>query len=165
MLPFRLNVYFALALLCCVVALTKPGFSQTVAPSPTPTAASSALVNPAAAPAVSPLPVPSATPLAAITFGGIASVSQTWTSGINAVGNLANGGVYNIPVVGVSGNRTLQFGANTNTYGPVPLAYVSLNPTDNFSVQAGMLATLIGQENTYTYLNPTIQLSEDSSGT
>lgn len=69
----------------------------------------------------------------------------------------ASAGLYSIPVVGVSGNKTLEANVNTNTYGPVPSAYVSLNPNDHVSISVGKLATLIGQENTYTYLNPNIQ--------
>ncbi len=69
----------------------------------------------------------------------------------------ASGGVYSIPVVGLSGNKTFQAGANVNTYGPLPSAYVGIYPNDHFSVTAGYLATLIGQENTYTYQNWDIQ--------
>lgn len=69
----------------------------------------------------------------------------------------ASAGVYSIPVLGVSGNATLQAGANTNLYGPLPSAYVSLNPSDRVSITVGKLATLIGQEYTYTYLNANIQ--------
>jgi len=69
----------------------------------------------------------------------------------------ASAGLYGIPVLGVSGNKTLQGNANTNVYGPLPSAYVSLNPNEYTSISVGKLATLIGQENTYTYLNPNIQ--------
>lgn len=69
----------------------------------------------------------------------------------------ASAGIYSIPVVGLSGNNTFQPGANVNTYGPLPSAYVSINPNDRLSVSAGYLATLIGQENTYTYVNANIQ--------
>lgn len=69
----------------------------------------------------------------------------------------ASAGPYSIPVVGVSGNKTLEANVNTNVYGPLPSAYVSLNPNEYTNVSVGKLATLIGQENTYTYLNPNIQ--------
>lgn len=69
----------------------------------------------------------------------------------------ASAGIYSIPVVGLSGNNTFQPGANVNTYGPLPSAYVSLNPNDRVSISAGYLATIIGQESTYTYLNANIQ--------
>lgn len=113
---------------------------------------------------------------------------ETFTSEVNATGNLANGGgadqpnrfnvssafltitrntgffrygasagVYSIPVVGLSGNKTFQAGANVNTYGPLPSAYIGLNPNDHVSLIAGYLATLIGQEYTYTYQNSNIQ--------
>lgn len=69
----------------------------------------------------------------------------------------ASAGAYSIPVLGVSGNATLETSANTNLYGPVPSVFVSLNPNDHVSITVGKLATLIGQENTYTYVNPNIQ--------
>jgi Putative beta-barrel porin-2, OmpL-like. bbp2 len=69
----------------------------------------------------------------------------------------ASGGVYSIPVVGLSGNKTFQVGANVNTYGPLPSAYVGINPNDHVSLVVGYLATLIGQEYTYTYQNWSIQ--------
>lgn len=69
----------------------------------------------------------------------------------------ASAGLYSIPVVGLSGNKTLEANANTNVYGPIPSAYVSLNPNDHTNITIGKLATLIGQESTYTYLNPNIQ--------
>ena len=67
------------------------------------------------------------------------------------------GGAYSIPVVGVGGNKTIQSGANTDLFGPLPLAYVEYAPTSSFNVSAGVLATLTGAESTYTYLNWNIQ--------
>jgi hypothetical protein len=67
------------------------------------------------------------------------------------------GGAYSIPVVGVGGNKTIQSNANTDLYGPLPLAYVEYVPTGNFNVGAGVLATLTGAESTYTYLDWNIQ--------
>jgi len=69
----------------------------------------------------------------------------------------ASAGIYNIPVLGVSGNKTLEAGANTNLYGPLPSIYASINPNEQLSITVGKLATLIGQEYTYTYLNSNIQ--------
>lgn len=67
------------------------------------------------------------------------------------------GGAYSIPVVGVGGNKTIQTGANTDLFGPLPLAYVEYVPSGNFNVSAGVLASLTGAESTYTYLNWNIQ--------
>lgn len=67
------------------------------------------------------------------------------------------GGAYSIPVVGVGGNKTIQTNANTDLYGPLPLAYVEYAPSSSFNVSAGVLATLTGAESTYTYLNWNIQ--------
>jgi len=66
-------------------------------------------------------------------------------------------GAYNIPVVGFALNKTTQTGANTSLYGAVPSIYLEYAPTGRFNLQAGKLATFIGQESTYTYENPNIQ--------
>lgn len=139
-------------------------------------------------PSVSPSPTASPTPTPAISLTGVLLAMETFTSGVNATGNLANGGgadqpnrfnvssafvtvtrnigffrygasagVYSIPVVGLSGNNTFQAGANVNTYGPLPSAYVGIYPNDHVNLTAGYLATLIGQEYTYTYQNWNIQ--------
>lgn len=66
-------------------------------------------------------------------------------------------GAYSIPTIGVAGNKTIQTGANTDLFGPVPLAYLEYVPSGNFNVSAGVLATLIGAESTFTYQNWNIQ--------
>jgi len=66
-------------------------------------------------------------------------------------------GAYSIPTVGIAGNKTIQTNANTDLFGPVPLADVSYVPNSNFSMSAGILATLTGSESTFTYLNWNIQ--------
>ncbi len=66
-------------------------------------------------------------------------------------------GAYSIPTVGIAGNKTVQTNANTDLFGPVPLAYVAYVPNSNFNVSAGILATLTGAESTFTYLNWNIQ--------
>ena len=67
------------------------------------------------------------------------------------------GGAYSIPVVGVAGNKTIQSGANTDLYGPLPLAYAEYVPNVNFNISAGVLASLTGAESTFTYLNWNVQ--------
>jgi hypothetical protein len=42
-------------------------------------------------------------------------------------------------------------------YGDVPVAYVKIQPTDNFSIEAGKLPTLIGAEAPFTFQNLNIQ--------
>ena len=66
-------------------------------------------------------------------------------------------GLYSIPVVGFAGNKTADPNANTGLYGPVPLAYVEYAPSGAFNLTVGKLATLIGNESTYTYQNTNIQ--------
>lgn len=145
------------------------------------------VATPSASPAATATPAPAASTVPAVSVSGVLRGTEMFTSNVNATGNLANGGadlafrfnvssafetvtrntgyfrygesagIYSIPVVGLSGNNTFQPGANVNTYGPLPSAYVSINPNDRLSVSAGYLATLIGQENTYTYVNANIQ--------
>jgi hypothetical protein len=65
-----------------------------------------------------------------------------------------HGGAYTIPVVGVpymSAQDTTKA-----TFGLIPQAYVKLAPTENFSIMAGKLPTLIGAEYTFTYQNTNI---------
>ena len=83
-------------------------------------------------------------------FAIVTKSSGTWQYALQA-------GAYSIPVVGVAGNKTTQTNANTDLYGPIPLAYAEYVPTPNFNMSAGVLATLTGAESTFTYLNWNIQ--------
>ena len=64
-------------------------------------------------------------------------------------------GEYSLPVVGQA--YTDASHTTTNNFGPLPQAYVKLAPTDSFSIEAGKLPTLIGQELPFTYENLNIQ--------
>ena len=64
-------------------------------------------------------------------------------------------GEYSLPVIGQP--YTDASHTTTNNFGPVPQAYVKLAPTDNFSIEAGKLPTLIGEELPFTYENLNIQ--------
>ena len=66
-------------------------------------------------------------------------------------------GAYSIPTIGIAGNKTIQSGANTDLFGPVPLAYVQYVPSSSFNVSAGILATLTGAESTFTYEDWNVQ--------
>jgi hypothetical protein len=64
-------------------------------------------------------------------------------------------GAYSIPSLGVP-----YFKASTitdGTFGVLPQAFIKLAPTDNFSVQAGKIPTLIGAEYTFTFQNMNVQ--------
>lgn len=63
-------------------------------------------------------------------------------------------GAYAFPSVGVPRATTTAY---TNLFGPVPAAYLKVVPDGEWSFEAGKLATMIGQESTYTYLNFNIQ--------
>ena len=64
-------------------------------------------------------------------------------------------GMYSFPALGtpyVSAWRTTG-----DTFTPVPVAYAKLAPTDEFSIQAGKLFTLIGAEYAFTFQNMNIE--------
>jgi hypothetical protein len=64
-------------------------------------------------------------------------------------------GVYTIPGLGAPYFNTPK--ATGDFFGPLPLAWAKLAPTDTFSVQGGKLPTLIGAENTFTFQNMNIE--------
>lgn len=66
-------------------------------------------------------------------------------------------GAYAFPVVGQAINPTFQQFANTNLYGYLPNAYVQYVPNANWTISAGKLPTLLGQENAFTFQNINIQ--------
>jgi len=60
-------------------------------------------------------------------------------------------GIYNIPALGtpfLASDKTV-----TNLYGPLPVAFVKLQPGKNTSILVGELPTLIGAEYTFTFEN------------
>jgi hypothetical protein len=64
-------------------------------------------------------------------------------------------GIYSFPALGtpyVSADRMTG-----DTFTPLPVAYAKLAPTDEFSIQAGKLPTLIGAEYAFTFQNMNIQ--------
>ncbi|HEX3430231.1 MAG TPA: outer membrane beta-barrel protein [Rhizomicrobium sp.] len=64
-------------------------------------------------------------------------------------------GAYSLPSLGTS---YLTAGdAISDTFGAVPVAYLKVAPSDSFSVEAGKLPTLIGDEYTFTFENMDIE--------
>src|SRR6202043_3525299 len=64
-------------------------------------------------------------------------------------------GAYTIPGLGAPYFNTPK--ATGDFFGPLPLAWAKLAPTDTFSVQGGKLPTLIGAEYTFTFENMNIE--------
>ncbi len=60
-----------------------------------------------------------------------------------------------IPSLGTAYTRSNDY--VSDTFGVVPEAFVKLAPTDNFSIQAGKLPTLIGAESNFTFQNMNIE--------
>src|ERR1700730_16816489 len=63
--------------------------------------------------------------------------------------------VYTIP--GLVAPNFIPPKATGDFFGPLPLAWAKLAPTDTFSVQGGKLPTLIGAENTFTFQHMNIE--------
>ena len=63
-------------------------------------------------------------------------------------------GAYNLPALGTPFFATDK--AVSNLYGPVPVAFLKLQPGKNTSIQVGALPTLMGAEYTFTFENMNI---------
>jgi hypothetical protein len=66
-----------------------------------------------------------------------------------------NAGVYSLPALGTAYVHAID--VTKNAYSAIPMAYVKLQPTSEFSIQIGKLPTLIGAEATYTFQNMNIE--------
>lgn len=64
-------------------------------------------------------------------------------------------GAYNLPALGTPFLSTAA--TLTDFYGPLPVAFIKLAPTKNFSIMIGALPTLIGAEDTFTFENMNIE--------
>jgi hypothetical protein len=118
-----------------------------------------------------------AAPLGAVFIGGVASGLAQWQTNTspgdrNQQADVSNAqiflnktdglvqffaqvGAYSLPDIGVP---YLQASKATNAfYGPFPQGFLKLAPTDNFSIMAGNLPTLIGAEYTFSFENMNIE--------
>ena len=64
-------------------------------------------------------------------------------------------GAYTLPSLGTPYINTPK--ATGDFYGPLPQAFVKVAPTDEFSISAGKLPTLIGAEYTFSFENMNIE--------
>ena len=70
----------------------------------------------------------------------------------------AQGGAYSLPALGVNYHVTQRDGkSEKNYFGLFPEGYIKLVPSDIFSVSAGKLPSLIGDEYTFTFQNMNIE--------
>ena len=168
----------ALVMFCACAAL--PVSAQTLQPSPTPLPAATATPSPA--PAATPTPTPPYSlhgtfSLYSLHTNGVnAAGALDEPSGVDLADRtqVSNGlitvtkntsqlqggvtiGAYALPVVGQAINPTTQQGANSSLYGYFPSVYLAYVPSAHLSVSAGQLATLLGQEDGFTFQNFTIQ--------
>ena len=103
---------------------------------------------------------------------GLAYYSDNPNSGVHSQLDLDNGqawiektdgwwqfyvqaGAYSLPSLGTGYIKSSL--APALLYGDVPVAYAKIVPIDNFSISAGKLPTLIGDEYTFTFENMNIQ--------
>ena len=118
----------------------------------------------------SPSPTPSPTPSPPYSLHGAFSLY----SDLKSTTDLSNGlvtiskntgtlqgsitaGAYAFPVVGQTLEATTAQGANASLYGYVPAYDLAYAPNGNLTISAGQLATLLGQENGFTFQNFDIQ--------
>jgi hypothetical protein len=64
-------------------------------------------------------------------------------------------GPYSLPALGVANVRSTRY--DEETYGYVPNAFVKFAPSASFSIIAGKLPSLLGDESTFTFQNINIQ--------
>ncbi|MBO0737861.1 MAG: outer membrane beta-barrel protein [Alphaproteobacteria bacterium] len=64
-------------------------------------------------------------------------------------------GAYTVPSLGAPYFNTPK--ATGDFFGPLPLAWAKVAPTDTLSIQGGKIPTLIGAENTFTFQNLNIE--------
>ena len=64
-------------------------------------------------------------------------------------------GAYSVPALGFA--YTSSGKAVDQLWGPLPVAYLKIAPTDSFSIMAGNLPTLIGAEYTFTFENVNVE--------
>lgn len=64
-------------------------------------------------------------------------------------------GGYSLPALGTPYIRMVNM--TNDFFGPVPITFIKLAPSDNFSIMAGKLFTLIGNENNFTFQNFNIE--------
>lgn len=76
---------------------------------------------------------------------------QVGTGPVQAV---VQAGVYNITTLGYGYLNAID--TTDNLYGPVPVAYLKLAPSSDFSVIGGLIPTLIGAEYTFSLQNQNI---------
>ncbi len=64
-------------------------------------------------------------------------------------------GAYTLPSLGSLYIPVTE--TNGDLFGPVPQAYIKIQPTSNFSIEGGKLPTLIGAEYTFSFENMNVE--------
>ncbi|MGB6985038.1 MAG: outer membrane beta-barrel protein [Candidatus Aquilonibacter sp.] len=150
----------ALAALVAVTPSASPTPTPTASPTPTPPYSLHGAIseysehtnnmNPAGA-----LDTPMGADLATRT--DLSNALLTFSKNTGQLQGSVTVGAYAFPVVGQAINPTTQQNANSNLYGFVPAYDLAYVPNGNLTVSAGQLATLLGQEDGFTFQNYDIQ--------
>lgn len=179
----RLRPVVSLGALCVAAAFALPARAQTAAPA---APAANPMASPAMAGPIAANPNPMSVDLgplgktyitgavSGIGFGQINPVpvassypsNRTWeadlTNGMVSIQKVdgflqyfIQAGAYSFPVLGTPYLDAAH--SNSDLFGPVPEAYIKVVPNDSFSIEAGKLPTLIGEEYAFTYENLNIQ--------
>ncbi|KPF73846.1 hypothetical protein IP88_08420 [alpha proteobacterium AAP81b] len=90
----------------------------------------------------------------AASFADISNAAAIIQKADGVVQFLVHVGAYNHETLGFSYTKATRF--TDLTYGVVPQAYVKLVPSANFSIQAGIMPTMIGLEGPFTFQNMNI---------
>ncbi len=94
------------------------------------------------------------TPGVATSFADISNASAIVQKADGVVQFLVHVGAYNQETLGLPYTRATTY--TDLTYGVVPQAYLKLAPSSNFSIQAGIMPTMIGLEGPFTFQNMNI---------
>jgi hypothetical protein len=178
------NVAWAGVILLAYAGLTGTGTVAQEQPAPageqTAPATPTAMTTPAMTGPLAANPNPTsfdAGPLGPVYVTGVVSGLGLWQNNIfpdqqHSLASLSNGqvflqkndglfqyyvqvGAYTIPTLGAP-----YFSVPTTVgdfFGPVPMAWAKVAPTDNFNVQGGKIPDLFGVENTFTFQNMNIE--------
>jgi len=170
---------FCWALFAVAVASSSAQEAQPPAAEEKP-AAPTAMTTPAMTGPLSANPNPmsfDAGPLGPVYLTGAVSGLGLWQNNISpgdqhSLGSLSNGqfffqktdgllqyfvqvGAYTIPALGTPYFNTQK--ATGDFFGPLPMAWAKIVPTETFSIQGGKLATLLGAEDTFSFQNMNIE--------
>lgn len=153
----RKNFLPSLTQLACVLALAASSVTAAAQlPTPTPLAVAAGPLGAVQVSGVVSGAALSASPQVAGGSGGL-NLTNAFVILQRATGAwrfYVQAGAYSLPALGAPRRSTLAY---TGVFGPAPQAYAEWKGGRSWSLRAGILPTMIGQENTFSYLNFNIE--------